>query len=67
MNVIKFALLVILVVILSKSCVLTETLHNFSTFCHLSFEGGGEKVGVKKENKGIFKKVFIRHRHFTSP
>ena len=23
------------------SCVLTETLQNFSTFCHFSFEGGG--------------------------
>ena len=42
------------------SCVLTETLKIFSTFCHFSFEGGGG--GVKKETKGI--KFFIRHRHF---
>ena len=38
---------------------MTETLQNFSTFCHFSFKGRG---GVKKETKGI--KFFIRHRHF---
>ena len=45
MYVVKFALLFIVVVILSVSCVLTETLQNFSTFCHFSFEGGGGQKG----------------------
>ena len=48
MYVVKFALLFILVVILSISGVLTETLQNLSTFCHFSFEGGGE--GGQKGN-----------------
>ena len=51
MNVVKFALFFILDLILSISCVLTETLQNLSTFCHFSFEGWGG--GVKKETKGI--------------
>ena len=40
MYVVKFALLFIMVVILSKS-VLTETVQNFSIFYNFSFEGGG--------------------------
>ena len=30
------------------SCVLTETLKIFSTFCHFSFEGGGEGGSKRK-------------------
>ena len=59
MYIVKFALLLILVFIPSRSCVATETLQKFSTFCHFSFEGGG---GVKKGTKGI--QFFIRHLHF---
>ena len=55
MYIVEYALLFILVVILSISCVLTDTLQNLSTFCHFSFD-------IKKETKGI--KFFIRHRHF---
>ena len=47
MCVVKFALLFILVVILSISCVLTETLQT-STFCHFSSEGGGEGGSKRK-------------------
>ena len=47
--------------VLLISNVLTETLQNFLSFCHFSFEGGGGR-GVKKETKGI--KYFIRHRLF---
>ena len=40
--------------VLLISRVLTETLQNFSSFCHFSFEGGGGMGrGVKKETKGI--------------
>ena len=41
MHVVKSDLLFILVFIPSNSCVLIETLQIFSTYCHLSFEGGG--------------------------
>ena len=36
MYVVKFALLLILVFIPSRSCVVTETSQKFSTFCHFS-------------------------------
>ena len=58
MYVVKVALLFIFFVILLISCVWTETLKIFSTFCHFSFEGRG----VKKETKGI--NFFVRHGHF---
>ena len=48
MHVVKFALLLILVFILSMSCVFRGTLQNFSTFYHISFEA----MGIKKETKG---------------
>ena len=51
--------------VLLISRVLTETLQNFSSFCHFSFEGGGEwGGGSKRKLRELIMFFFIRHRLF---
>ena len=63
MYVVKVALLFILVFIPSIACVLTETLQNFSTFCHFSFEGGGSvflsDINILTPPLSVVKQLFL--------